>query len=504
MLNIPLINKRINEQRKKGVPETEIQRRISEIQNGIDAADYQLPDPPSMANGTSAIKDTQPQPTIVPPDYKAIRLQQAADLKADDANGGKGKDRIIAYYNSFLPSQTEKDAATISTADQKRLDASRSMTNLVGSLEDKAQKAGIGDYSYGPLNRVAGVAKNIGGAVGLNSSAKTYNDQREGFMAALKGLTGDVGILTNQDYERIVKLIPDMGATPEETIQKFNDLRSQLAATFGGKAEKTKVKTPGKNVAQAGLDAANALVPNIMAVPDKINKRVAEGKNVLETQGPDAMAKWIKEKTPSVGISGGISDLITNKGYAREDLPVGLEAAGLASGGLLLKSGASAIGKVKDIPRILTGVGLNKAREEAAKGLTVNTQPLIDAGEDYVKTINPSATKSWEVLKPALKETTDVNKLLKIIIDWGDKAYTNSGDVRAIAEGQLKNHLYQTARNILKTEAPDVAEITTAMAKGMRNKKILGAAGKLAGQAAITGTTFALLNKLMGSGHNNQ
>lgn len=113
MLNTDLLDQKVKEARANGVPESTIQERNNEILNGVDAQAYQLPDPtaaPKMGDGTPAIGGAAPVKPYQNVDYGRLRMEQANDIKADDANGGKNLNQIKSYYDSFQPSQAEKDA----------------------------------------------------------------------------------------------------------------------------------------------------------------------------------------------------------------------------------------------------------------------------------------------------------------------------------------------------------------------------------------------------------
>lgn len=67
---------------------------------------------------------------------------------------------------------------------------------------------------------------------------KLYNDTKSGFAATLKTLTGDTGVLTDQDYARLAALIPSQDDTESQARSKLKQLRDQINAKF----------KPGENV----------------------------------------------------------------------------------------------------------------------------------------------------------------------------------------------------------------------------------------------------------------
>lgn len=150
------------------------------------------------------------------------------------------------------------------------------------------------------------------------------------------------------------------------------------------------------------------------------------------------------------------------------------------------------------LPPITTSGSIAARKAAAAIAEPLDTSSLIKAGDKYAENINPAAAKAWNTLKPAIASSTSASDLLEKLTDWGSKAYTQSGDVRAIAEGQLKNHLYKEGRNIIADQAPDIAKYTTDISKGIGFQKALKTGGKIAGGAAVTGLTLEMLNKMMG------
>jgi hypothetical protein len=365
---------------------------------------------------------------------------------------------------------------------KKKEDAYGATMNFINNLEGHYQKGGGGSYGDSPLARVFGGGETVKGMLGMNNEAKLYNDEKAGFIASLKNLTGDTGVMTEQDAQRLAGLLPGMSSTTGEATGHMNDIRSQLAAKYGGQQSQTTVNPKIKNLMQVLLPATSDYAQNVME----------QRKNVKTPQEASALGNAYAQNAQPLQF---LYNLGTGQKQAQEavaptaELATAIQAPGLVKGGLSF---------LKNIPGAFSTKGAIAARDAAAQGVKLNTQPIIDAGEKYVTSVNPAAKKSWDVLKPALTKTTNADDLLKIISDWGDKAYTNSGDVRAIAEGQLKNNLYQAGRNLMRQETPEVAKYTTEISKKMGTKKLLSNAGSLAGKAAVTGGTFALMNYLLG------
>jgi hypothetical protein len=65
---------------------------------------------------------------------------------------------------------------------------------------------------------------------------QTYNDTKEGFAASLKALTGDTGVLTDQDYARLSKLLPTENDTQTQADKKFTQMRDFINAKYNPSA----------------------------------------------------------------------------------------------------------------------------------------------------------------------------------------------------------------------------------------------------------------------------
>lgn len=384
---------------------------------------------------------------------------------------------------------------------KKNQDSFNKTINFINTLEKNYQESGAGQTNAGPLTRVLGMGLGVEGALGLNKNANIYDRQKKGFAATLKTLTGDTGVLTEQDFKRLAGLVPDLGSTGPEAEGLFNDLRSQVAAAYGGKGAKTSFKGGNKGVIGTATDI---LIPSTKSYVNKVIKQREEVAKLNE-KDPEAAIKLAQKYTKTSGST--LLDLITGEGQARSALPAALEVSSYATlpeliGGIFggIKSGFNKIVGSRLTPQSI----LAQARSQAAKDLTLNTKQLIDAGDNYVKNVDPAAAKAWETLKPSIKEATSADDLLTKLTNWGDKAFTKSGDKRAITEGLLKSHLYGVGRNIISQQAPDVARITGQMAQraGAENmlNKVVWPAAIGAGASAIPSL---LLWKLL-SGNKNQ
>lgn len=385
---------------------------------------------------------------------KVIQQKAQKEAQLNLAKQGVLDPAKLAETDPILAQQAIQQGAipAVSATETKRKNSANEVINFINNLEKSYSDAGGGTYGVGPGARIKGALESLKGNVGLNESASGYNDTKEGFAATLKSLTGDTGVLTDQDFERLSKLLPGLGSTKKESIDKFNLLRDQVGAKFG--SDKTSTTFQPKKENDRGALASILDIPLGPAV-DLGEKAQKDLNRQLETG---------KYKT--------IKDLLFPKTSEDVGLLQDVAPAGIATGNTLLAAEGLA-GGVKNLMKKITGSGASSvaAREAAAQGVKVNTKKLIEAGDDFVKNIDPSAKKTWETLRPSIKEETDLPELLKKITNWGDKSFTKSGDKRAITEGLLKAHLYGTGRNIVREQAPEVAKLTADIAKNISREE---------------------------------
>jgi hypothetical protein len=397
-------------------------------------------------------------------------------------------------------------------ADKKNKEAGNAITNFINNLESHYQKAGGADVGFGPLARIIGIGKDMQGEIGLNPDAKLYNNQKQGFAATLKSLTGDTGVLTDQDYERLSKLLPGLGSTGPEAKGALNDLRSQLAAKYASKPTQTTINPKEKNILQVLMPStvntaidANASLKS-KGEEDIQNKGVEMLKGLqsqfLQTRDPK-MRTDIRNKMQEVNsylrnrntdFNKSFSEDI-NKDYLSRGLTTGTELATAAELPGLTKSLLNIPGKIAGAAggRLTSSQVLSAARNTAAKDISLDSKPLIEAGENYVKNIDPAAQKAWETLKPAVENTKSVSDLLEKLSAWGSKAYTKSGDKRAITEGLLKEHLYRKGRDAVAEIAPEVANFTRKISNRKGVENLIGKAAIPAATAAAASVPISLL-----------
>jgi hypothetical protein len=100
--------------------------------------------------------------------------------------------------------------------------------NLKGMYEGGEGKSD--DLSKG---RLLGGLNSIRSTLGMFDEGTTYKDLKKGFTASLKSLTGDAGVLTDQDALRLQNLLPNLNSTPGEAERKWREIDKILSDKYG-------------------------------------------------------------------------------------------------------------------------------------------------------------------------------------------------------------------------------------------------------------------------------
>ena len=274
-INYGLVQQKVQESRKKGVREDIIQQRVNEIEQGIDADEYYTPDQtpsPTMAGGQPAVRQPVVQsPPEIQPDYKSLRMSQAADIQADLANGGKNVDKITKYYDTYQPSQAELDAIKRSQQladDEKKIavkkDAGdKAVKGLLQTLHQlKADSANVG------------IADVVGGVLGVSSKNKQFENKRA-LAAQFLAKAIENGRLSDKDrefYKTIISVSPIGLQTPK------NEELDNLIDTISGLTEVK--RTQPRSQGSVGMEITDA-------VKNTGNAMFGTAKNVVQdiTQG---------------------------------------------------------------------------------------------------------------------------------------------------------------------------------------------------------------------------
>lgn len=489
-----------------------------------------------LPDGTVEIRNSKTGETkvITPNELGSYGISYDAYTKEREAF-----DRINQDTGTVSTKPNVKDASTLSAVE-----------NLMGNLEKHYQGGGGAKSDIGPLSRILGLVTGASAKLGLNDEAKLYENQKKGFAATLKTLTGDTGVLTDQDFERLSLLLPKLGSTQGEAVGAFNDVRSQVAAKFGGETKGTtfdpSVYEPpktGNRVVDTlrGNDLVNFLFGNSLSVANDLGQGIKTGSVLPDvervTQEANDLAQMaLNEKDPemkkqlmdqarrlydesiSMGneLSGGFSEKIDQNPFVRGFSSAG-EIATAAEIPALLKSAIGIPGKIKDASgRVFSQKAGGNLRNTAVgladdAGQRVNTQPLMQSIDDWAETArraHPQSGKAIDKFVDGVKNQIGEGGLTPKeafkLWDEASKGFTSAGTKGASLEASY----HRTVRDVLRKEidavAPGFEQGTQMIKQGLGRSELAKKVLNQAGSTAVGGLTSLLLYKILFGGGNNK
>lgn len=382
-------------------------------------------------------------------------------------------------------------------AELKNKQAIPAITQLINTLEKHYQGANGAESSVPILSNLIGAGKTIAGNLNMNPEAATYNKEKAGFAATLKSLTGDTGVLTDQDYARLSKLLPGLGASPQEAKNLLNDLRSQVSAKFGGNTQQTTINPQGKGLLDTVLGPAVNIaqdvgtgIRNQMEQPNlQKESNIAQD---LETrasleQDPQRKKSMLQQATQlRTGVSNEAGDIgksfseDVNKGVIGRSLQGATAIAGAAEipGGIsgVVKGGGNLINILKN------PVAYGAAKREAAltaadaAGATFKGDDIVSALTKAGETISPADRPKFDAFVDMTKNLYQGKDLsARQIVDINsaaNTAYTSSGNVGKTAKAVFNKELGDILKAGLREKTPDIAAANQLMSKLYGAKKI--------------------------------
>jgi len=252
--------------------------------------------------------------------YSPDQIQQ---FKREDLAKGIPRADVEAYYKTFDPTDQESIAmAQYEKNKFKTGNAYKSTTGLIDELEKNYTEAKGGEGT-GIEARAKGFLKDIAGTAGYNASAKIYNDQRNAMIATIKQITGDTGVMTEEDAERLKGLMPPLGATGDEAEKAWTAVRQFIANKYGTEATKTTYKRP---------DGQEAPLPSIQSTM-RVKKEVGGDETYNKLQEANRLAKQSltetdpKKKEALLAKSRALSDIGMDENSKKTVNPITLGAA---------------------------------------------------------------------------------------------------------------------------------------------------------------------------------
>lgn len=491
---------------------------------------------------------------------------------------------IDKYYNSKLKQLDPTGSRAVREKEVSKLQASGVSQMSVDQMEDLFLDAGGGGERDPGL---MGVAKEWGlgaaGALKLNERAGAYNNKRSGLIATLKGITGDTGVMTKDDANRIVGLLPTLGDSNEASARKFQEIRDLIASKYAQKAGATKIP-----VTPSSQKVNPTSLPDIQTGfgPDKSEDATSylqQGMDIAKQakleKDPVKKASLLEKSRTLSGVGGDmnretkINPIVnagakTQKFLAESDtlpiagsiasnviapvLPVINTAFGAGVGeeakGLLRRGGKEAFlpsieekeeqkgrtnkkiaeyviadllfkGAGKALPKIGSAIMPNKgvdiAKNELGKVATQLTEKtfsgdkIINAAKEYAKK-DPYARAVVEEYLPILsgKDLTS-KELLEHLPIW-NKAYSAAGKVGDSGKKAAYNVFSQTARKMMKEEAPELFKAYSKFAGTIAWKSAMDKIfnpvniARGAALATVAGGASAVGSKLLGGYNSNR
>lgn len=388
-------------------------------------------------------------------------------------------DREFQYQKEYNPTDTSKNAANLRKEFAKETkDSNFRLAQDAYKRTKDVPNTGAGDlsliYSYikaldptsvvreGEINiskATASVPENILTAYKRVKEGKLLSDQQR------QEYKGEIGRFYNEKAKEQQQrnafysgLATDMQIDPQKVIGDVGKLElaqvSQATPTQQGNAGITGALgellfNVGKSVAQPFVTTAKT---GILA-------------------GQTAGVMGLKHIAPNLASKLGRADILGSQETARkfseqpeEAFKEQLGASAQLAVPKLLGIAGKGLGT---IGRKIAGtfskgsIGAKQKAAEAAAG-NLDTTALKQAGDYFVKKINPAANSSWKTLKTSIGKSTPASELMEKLTSYGSKGYNAAGTKSTIAEGELKRFLLEKGRELVKTQAPDVAKQTAA------------------------------------------
>lgn len=203
-------------------------------------------------------------------------------IKQQEANSkygaGAGANATTLAYIEQLKNGTIKNITAIPTEERNKVVAlltssginvndvqkqasGNTVKNLLSNVYNSYFNGGVGGESLA-AGRIGGGISNLLAGLGKNAKVSTYNDLINGTLAGLKSLTGDTGILTDQDAARLAQLLPRVNQTKQEAQLSIKNIDSLLQGKYGISLTGP-VKVVDKKTGQVGtIDGMYEFDPN--------------------------------------------------------------------------------------------------------------------------------------------------------------------------------------------------------------------------------------------------
>ena len=486
---------------------------------------------------TGETKDVKPEelaqynPKMVG-EYHAMASKQSSENPVDQLANVKATQELqdMAAGKPQLSAKEEEKVG-------KFEDVESNLNLLLENLAEVDSRGPVGGGLSTFMSKMSGGAS--------NPDVADYEALRQSMIGPLaRTISGEVGVLTDQDISRAEKLLPKISDDPRAAEKKVANLRKLIGNQTGkeapagvnpmaqhaasqspasvvpadGMAVQVAQQRAGKkldpfnqfmydNVAKGPVgDAAEGLMSILYPRLRETARRSATGQEIGADQLVGAGGELATTAIPFAG-AGGVIAKGALAGAVHGATAPGESAMGRIGGAF----GEGALGGVlggvgKAIPKVMhpfKTVGDMKSKAVAdAAGKTVTGDKIYSLLEKGAENLSPTVKDGY--LKfltksaPALKgKSLPIGQAVDMAANAGD-AYTQAGKVGKAASAKFNDALSKALRGEIKTIAPKVSSANNLFSKlyGVQS-----GIGPIAKGAAVSAGVYALLSKLGIGGH---
>ncbi len=228
---VPLLSLNDLLQAQTGGVGTAVQAGLGSFQSLLNAANQQVGTEQNTLQNLLA--QSQREDQARQQQFENALSVQQLNLSRQKAAGGGIQDRLLTLSEASeqgLPVGTrfsdlfgQVPQRQLSSTEIKAQQSQEKVTNVFNRLQETffGEEGTRDDLGKG---RIGGFFSNIAGTLGFNTRVNRFNALRKGAASTLKSAVGETGVLTDQDIERIIGLIPKPTSTPEEAARGFEDI----------------------------------------------------------------------------------------------------------------------------------------------------------------------------------------------------------------------------------------------------------------------------------------
>lgn len=384
----------------------------------------------AIISGNAAVTD-------VPQEYKGAVLQVLGQNGYSPKKNDTQSQLKLAQMGA-LPESTYGDLAKnnpqaalalsmggykppMSAADKKTQDSTKGLLGLTDQLKtlyneplangqrpNSSNKESLAKGGEGFMSGINGALFDLTQvATNKNADAKSYKRAKEGFTSSLKSLTGDTGVLTDQDYARLAKLLPDFGDSDTTAKSAWANIDNILKSKLGsaGQFDYSTQQTPsGLQSPQAGMNASQFPAASVQGAPQQglaflmaqqraqqaQSQPQVQGAQTQQPQSPQGQAPQLngfEQGLMNTGIPDTVHQIMSVVNPSIDKVATNLGQGQQVSGGDVLGAGGEVAADILPWLRGLGGAGLaaratgNIARNALGGAIKGATAPDQTGGE---------------------------------------------------------------------------------------------------------------------------